>query len=145
MFQEPEKKELYRYKLWNNSKWWWCGDKTRGKCNQHRQHKGKDCRGGTKPSNDDTSKTSNPTKRKVSSKNKTKIPPKVKDEPNSTKKLKLSKALVKQANVIDNDEDDVSIGSSWLLGWMWYYHIHSFIALTFNLILQHIHNPLKIN
>lgn len=33
LFQETEKKELYKYKWWNNKKWWWCGDKTKGKYN----------------------------------------------------------------------------------------------------------------
>lgn len=113
MFEEPDKKLLYKYKWWNNKKWWWCGDVTRGKCNQYRQHKGKDCHGG-KPK-DDEKKQPNSSKRPSYGPTKPKPILKIKHESNSdttaNKKIKLTKALAKQANVVDDDEDNISISS----------------------------------
>ena len=45
MYQEPNQSELTKPKFWRKFKWWWCGNKTGDKCEEHRHHKSQSCKG----------------------------------------------------------------------------------------------------
>uniref|UniRef100_A0A7S1YA70 Uncharacterized protein n=1 Tax=Grammatophora oceanica TaxID=210454 RepID=A0A7S1YA70_9STRA len=46
MNEEPTKEDLFKPKMWNNKKWWYCSEKTGGKCDgKYRIHKPSDCHG----------------------------------------------------------------------------------------------------
>ena len=41
--QEPGKDKLTKPREWMNKLWYWCGQKTGGKCEKYRQHKPSEC------------------------------------------------------------------------------------------------------
>ena len=104
MFEEPAQSEIFKPKTWNDSKWYWCGAKTKGQCEAYRIHKGKDCQGKSFLAGE---------KRKKEKENKDKPTPekpprtktKVKYENNKekSKPLKLASALSK---IVVEDDDN---------------------------------------
>ena len=105
MYSEPEASELTKHKMWRKFKWWWCGTKTGGKCEEYRRHKPQNCKGLAKTVQEREeipdlipSKPQQPHKRKVQF-DKGKKP---------SKHIKLSRALAKAATADTVPADDAS-------------------------------------
>ena len=105
MYSEPEASELTKHKMWRKFKWWWCGTKTGGKCEEYRRHKPQNCKGLAKTVQEREkipdlipSKPQQPHKRKVQF-DKNKKP---------SKQIKLSRALAKAATADTVPADDAS-------------------------------------
>ena len=108
MYSEPEEKELTRYKMWRGKKWYWCGHKTGGKCEEYRCHHPNTCKGLARKLQDSTPKEKPdkvPSTETQPSKPKPKRKMNFEDKTKSSKQIKLSKALTNAAIVSKDDSD----------------------------------------
>lgn len=107
---EPTGNAVWKPKMVNDKKWWWCGKATGGHCECWRQHKAVDCNPNYIPphvlakrkqqesNKDNENENSNPKSGKIN---------KTKSTPNPNKKVKLTAAL---SSIVPQD-DETSQGS----------------------------------